>query len=81
MKRSHTSKVSAHRIVSLKGEGPDFLYKNKKDVDHHFFDFLDTSGNEVTEEIIIEYFAQIIGDIFLEKTYGDTSHKKSSNLL
>jgi hypothetical protein len=45
------------------------------------FDFLDTSSDDVSEDMIWEYFARIIGDIYLEEKYGYKPRKKSSNIL
>ena len=41
-------------------------------------DFLDTSADNVTEDMILDYLASIISTIYLKQTYGN---KKSSDLL
>lgn len=56
------------------------LPSSKSGIRSPSLDFLDTSSDIVTEDMALEYLAQIIANIYLEKSYGITN-KESGNLL
>lgn len=45
------------------------------------FDFLDTSSDSVSEDMILDYLARIIADSYLAEINGDQSNKESGDLL
>lgn len=64
-------------VVSNEGERT-LLSSNKGGMRSPSLDFLDTSADTVTEDMILEYLAGIISNIYLSQTYGN---KESSDLL
>ena len=68
-------------IVDFKGEQRGRLSSNNVSVRCSPLDFLDTSSDDVTEDMILDYLARIISDIYLKEIYGNTAKKESSDLL
>lgn len=54
------------------------LSRNKGGTRSPSLDFLDTSADNVTENMILDYLASIISDIYMHETYGN---KESSDIL
>lgn len=57
------------------------LSSNESGMRSPSLDFLDTSADSVTEEMILDYLARIISDIYLQETHGNNTEQKSSDLL
>lgn len=56
------------------------LCSNESGMRSPFLGFLDTSSGNVNDEIILDYLAKIIADMYLENYYGNTT-KKSGDIL
>ncbi|MCW3105986.1 MAG: hypothetical protein JWQ09_492 [Segetibacter sp.] len=72
--RDHTIGIN---VELNEGEG-SLLCSNESGKPFPSLDFLDTSSDDVTEDMILQYLAGIISNIYLKEMYGD---KESSNLL
>ncbi len=81
MKRLDKRYKRTEEYVDPKGEQRGRLSSNTVSVRCSPLDFLDTSADNVTEDMILDYLARIISDIYLRETYGNISHKKSGDLL
>lgn len=46
-----------------------------------FLGFLDTSSDNVTVDMVLDYLAQIIADIYFDQTNGNTTDKESTTIL
>jgi hypothetical protein len=57
------------------------LSSNKGGMRSPSLDFLDTSSDNVTDEMVLDYLAQIIAEIYFDKTYAITTNEKSSDIL
>lgn len=44
-------------------------------------DFLDTSADNVSEDMILDYLARIISDMYLQELYATPHSKEGSDLL
>lgn len=44
-------------------------------------DFLDTSSDDVSEDMLLDYLAHIISEIYLQEIYGNGTEEESSYLL
>jgi hypothetical protein len=56
------------------------LCSNESGTRSPFLGFLDTSADNVNDEMILDYLAKIIADMYLETNYGKTT-KKGSDIL
>lgn len=81
MKRLDKRYKNIDDIIDFKEEQRGRLSSNNVNVRCSSLDFLDTSAENVTEDMILDYLASIISDIYLKQTYGHTTYKKSSDLL
>ena len=57
------------------------LSSNKGGIRSPSLDFLDTSADNVTEDMILDYLASIISDIYLQEIHGKPKDETSSYLL
>jgi hypothetical protein len=76
-KRKNTTEI---RVEPNEGERT-LLPSSKSGTRSPFLGFLDTSSDNVTEDMVLDYLAHIIADIYLDQTYGNTTDKESSDLL
>lgn len=76
-KGEHTTEIN---ISTSEGERT-LLSSNKGGIRSPSLDFLDTSAEDVSEEMILDYLAQIISSIYLKEMHGNNNNKTGSDLL
>ena len=81
MKKRHKGSKISNKIFDSKEEQLKPLCRNKVADSCSSLGFLDTSSDNVTEDIVLDYLARIIADIYLDQTYGNNSNKESSIIL
>ena len=74
------SKITQIQVEPNEGERT-LLSSNISDQRSPFLGFLDTSSKHVTEDMVLDYLASIIADIYLDQMYGNTTNKESGSLL
>lgn len=80
MKKLHKRNNTAYiNIEPNKGERT-LSCSNKGSMRSSLLGFLDTSSENASNEMISEYFAKLIVDMFIETNYANTT-KKGSNIL
>lgn len=57
------------------------LCSNESGIRFPSLDFLDTSSDNVSEDMLLDYLAQIISEIYLQEMYANGTEEESSNLL
>ena len=81
MNKLHKRFNNTDNNVDFKGEQRGRLCSNNVSVRCSPLDFLDTSSDDITDGMILDYLASIISNIILKETYGNTSDKKGGDLL
>lgn len=81
MKMRHIGSKISTQIFDSKEEQLKPLCRNKVANSCSSLGFLDTCADNVTEDIILDYLAQIITEIYLYQTYGNTPHKECRSIL
>lgn len=76
----HKGKKVSNQIFDSKEEQLKPLCRNKVADSCSSLGFLDTSADNVSDDMILEYLASIIADIYLDQTYGNTN-KASGTIL
>ena len=67
--------------VDFKGEQRGRLSSNNVSVRCSPLDFLDTSSDDVTDDMMLDYLARIISEIYLQEAHGIGTKKEGSDLL
>lgn len=80
MQKLHNGENNAEILEPNEGER-SLLCSNRSSVRSPSLDFLDTSADTVSEDMILDYLARIISTMYLKQHYGNNPTKKSSNLL
>ena len=81
MKKLHKrNKITGVQVEPNEGERT-LLCSNESDQHSPFLGFLDTSSDNVSENMVLDYLANIIADIYLDQTYGNTTDKEGSDIL
>ena len=80
MKKLDKRKITDIQVEPNEGERT-LLSSNESDQRSPFLGFLDTSSDNVSEDMVLDYLAQIIADIYLDQTYGNNNSKEGSTLL
>jgi hypothetical protein len=57
------------------------LCSNESGMRSPFLGFLDTSAANVSDEMILDYLARIIANMYLGQDYGNTTTKKGRHIL
>lgn len=83
LKKLDKKEYANHEFQELSEGERTFLSSNRDGIRSPSLDFLDTSADNVSEELILDYLARIISAIYLKKIHGITveTSKKSSHLL
>ena len=76
-KSEHTASIS----FEPKEGGRTLLPSSKSSMRSPSLDYLDTSADDVTEDMIIKYLVSIMSDIYMQRIYGNSSPKTSGDLL
>ena len=74
------NKITDKQVEPSEGERI-LLSSNKSDQRSPFLGFLDTSSENVSEDMVLDYLAHIIADIYLDQNYGNKTNKESSDIL
>jgi hypothetical protein len=77
----HNGSNISEQIFDSKEEQLEPLCRNKVADSCSSLGFLDTSSDNVTEDMVLDYLARIIADIYLCQTYGNNTKKESSTIL
>jgi hypothetical protein len=72
--------VTDIKVEPNKGERT-FLSSNESDQRSPFLGFLDTSSDNISKDMVLDYLAHIIAEIYLNQTYGNKTNKESSTIL
>ena len=72
---------TAYKYVEPNEGERTLLSRNKGSMRSPSLDFLDTSAEGVTEDMMLDYLAGIICDIYLKEMYGNNAEKESSDIL
>ena len=74
------NKITGNQVEPNEGERT-LLSSNESDQRSPFLGFLDTSSDNVSDDMILDYLASIIADIYLDQTYGNTTNKEGCDIL
>jgi hypothetical protein len=80
MKKLDKGEITKIKVEPNEGERT-LLSSNESDHRSPFLGFLDTSSDNVSEDMILDYLGHIIADIYLQETYGNNINKESSDIL
>lgn len=81
MKELHKSKKITQIQVEPKEGERKLLCSNESDQRSPFLGFLDTSSDNVSKDMVLDYLGHIIANIYLNQTNGNNTIKESSDLL
>ena len=81
MKMRHKGSTNSINIFDSKEEQLKPLCRNKVADSCSSLGFLNTSSDNVTDDMVLDYLASIIADIYLTQTYGNNTNKESSAIL
>lgn len=81
MKKLHKNNNAAAIKVECNEGERTLLCSNKGSIRSPSLDYLDTSSENVTEDMILDYLASIISDMYLKELYGSAKQKEGGDIL
>jgi len=81
MKELHKRENATQINVEPNAGIPYLLCSNESSKGIPALDFLDTSADNVSEDMILDYLARIISEIYLSGVYEHSSNEKGSDIL